>query len=71
MRNNRNKIKNEVLLKTEVEITKIQTDYERIIKTLEETLEKKLLELKKEEEEHRLIHDKYQNMYTQAKAEAK
>jgi hypothetical protein len=49
MKSNRNKIKNEVLQKTETEITKIQNDYEKIIKSLEEALEKKLIELKKEE----------------------
>jgi hypothetical protein len=49
MQNNRNKIKNDVLQKTETEITKIQNDYEKIIKSLEEALEKKLIELKKEE----------------------
>ena len=42
------KIKNEVLHKTEIEITKVQEEYEKIIKTLEETLEKKLTDLKKE-----------------------
>lgn len=34
MKSNRMKIKNEVLHKTEVEITKVQEEYERIIKTL-------------------------------------
>lgn len=38
MRSNRNKIKNEVLQKTEVEISKIQEDYEKLIKSLEEVL---------------------------------
>jgi len=36
------KIKNEVLHKTEIEITKVQEDYEKIIRQLEETLEKKM-----------------------------
>jgi hypothetical protein len=36
---------------------------------LEEVLEKKLIELKKEEEEHKLIHDKYETMYSRAKIE--
>ena len=67
MESNRNKIKNEVLQKTEVEITKIQSDYEKLIKSLEEVLEKKLIELKKEEEEHKLLHDKYEAMYTRSK----
>jgi hypothetical protein len=35
MKSNRNKIKNDVLQKTELEISKIQTDYEKLIKTLE------------------------------------
>lgn len=47
MKSNRMKIKNEVLHKTEIEITKVQEEYEKIIRTLEETLEKKLTELKK------------------------
>lgn len=47
MKSNRNKIKNDVLQKTELEISKIQTDYEKLIKTLEQALEKKLVELKK------------------------
>jgi len=38
MKNNRMKIKNEVLHKTEVEITRVQEEYERIIKSLEENL---------------------------------
>ena len=67
MESNRNKIKNEVLQRTEVEISKIQTDYEKLIHSLEEVLEKKLVELKKEEEEHKLLHDKYEAMYTRAK----
>jgi hypothetical protein len=37
---------------------------------LEETLEKKLIDLKKEEEEHKLLHDKYEAMYTRAKMES-
>ena len=69
MRSNRNKIKNDVLQRTEIEITKIQEDYEKLIKNLEEVLEKKLIELKKEEEEHRLLHDKYEAMYSRAKVE--
>jgi ribosome recycling factor len=48
MKSNRNKIKNDVLQKTETEISKIQADYEKLIKSLEEALEKKLVELKKE-----------------------
>ncbi len=69
MKSNRNKIKNDVLQKTEIEISKIQDDYEKLIKSLEEVLEKKLIELKKEEEEHKLLHDKYEAMYTRAKIE--
>lgn len=69
MKSNRNKIKNDVLQKTESEITKIQGDYEKLIRSLEEVLEKKLVELKKEEEEHKLLHDKYEAMYTRAKME--
>ena len=34
MKNNRMKIKNEVLHRTEIEITKVQEEYEKIIKTL-------------------------------------
>ena len=67
MRANRNKIKNDVLQRTEIEISKIQEDYEKLIKNLEEVLEKKLVELKKEEEEHKILHDKYEAMYTRAK----
>ena len=48
MRANRNKIKNDVLQRTEIEISKIQEDYEKLIKNLEDVLEKKLVELKKE-----------------------
>jgi hypothetical protein len=40
-----------------------------LIKTLEETLEKKLIDLKKEEEEHKLLHDKYEAMYTRARVD--
>ena len=69
MRANRNKIKNDVLQKTEIEISRIQEDYEKLIKNLEEVLEKKLVELKKEEEEHKILHDKYEAMYTRAKVE--
>lgn len=70
MKSNRVRIKNEVLHKTEIEISKIQNDYEKLIKSLEETLEKKLIELKKEEEEHKLLHDKYETMYSRGKVEA-
>lgn len=70
MKSNRMKIKNEVLHKTEVEITKVQEEYEKIIRTLEETLEKKLTELKKEEEEHKLLHEKYESMYARNKLES-
>lgn len=66
MDSNKTKIKNEVLQKTEIEVARIQTEYERLIKSLEETLEKKLSELKKEEEEHKLLHDKYEAMYSRA-----
>ena len=38
MSSNRNKIKNDVLQKTEMEISKIQEDYEKLIKSLEEVL---------------------------------
>ena len=38
MRSNRNKIKNEVLQRTEIEITKVQEDYEKLIRNLEEVL---------------------------------
>ena len=69
MKSNRNKIKNDVLQRTEIEISKIQDDYEKLIRNLEEVLEKKLMELKKEEEEHKLLHDKYEAMYTRAKIE--
>lgn len=69
MKSNRNKIKNDVLQRTEIEITKIQEDYEKLIKNLEDVLEKKLVELKKEEEEHKLLHDKYEAMYSRAKIE--
>ena len=34
MKSTRNKIKNEVLQKTEIEISKIQGDYEKLIKSL-------------------------------------
>lgn len=67
MRANRNKIKNDVLQRTEIEISRVQEDYEKLIKNLEEVLEKKLVELKKEEEEHKILHDKYEAMYTRAK----
>lgn len=69
MGSNRSKIRNDVLHRTEAEICKIQADYEKLIRSLEETLEKKLLEMRKEEEEHKLIHDKYQAMYSRAKVE--
>lgn len=69
MRSNRNRIKNEVLQRTESEIGRVQGDYEKLIRSLEEVLEKKLVELKKEEEEHKLLHDKYEAMYTRAKME--
>lgn len=69
MASNRNKIKNQVLQKTEIEISKIQDDYEKLIRSMEEVLEKKLIELKKEEEEHKLLHDKYESMYSRAKLE--
>ena len=42
MDSNKTKIKNEVLQKTEIEVARIQTEYEKLIKSLEETLEKKL-----------------------------
>lgn len=67
MQSNRNKIKNDVLQKTEIEISKIQSDYEKLIKSLEDVLEKKLVELKKQEEEHKILHDKYEAMYTRSK----
>ena len=69
MKSNRLRIKNEVLHKTEIEISKIQSEYERLIKGLEENLEKRLSELKKEEEEHRLLHNKYEAMYARSKAD--
>ena len=69
MRSNRNNIKNDVLQRTEIEISKIQDNYEKLIHNLEEVLEKKLVELKKEEEEHKLLHDKYEAMYSRAKIE--
>jgi hypothetical protein len=69
MGSNRSKIRNDVLHRTETEISKIQADYEKLIRSLEETLEKKLLEMKKEEEEHKLIHDKYEAMYSRARVE--
>lgn len=69
MKSNRAKIKNDVLQKTEIEISKVQGQYEKLIRSLEETLEKKLMELKKEEEEHKLLHDKYEAMYSRAKME--
>ena len=69
MKSNRNKIKNDVLQRTEIEISKIQEDYEKLIRGLEEVLEKKLIELRKEEEEHKLLHDKYEAMYSRAKME--
>lgn len=59
MSNVKVKIKNDVLQKTEIQVSRIQMQYERLIRTLEETLEKKLGELKKEEEEHKMLHDKY------------
>ena len=49
MENTKTKIKNDVLQKTEMEVSRIQTEYERLIKNLEEALEKKLNELRKEE----------------------
>ena len=69
MKSNRNKIKNDVLQRTEIEISQIQADYEKLIKSLEEALEKKLVELKKEEEEHKLLHDKYEAMYARGRVE--
>lgn len=69
MRSIRGKIKNEVLHRTEIEISNVQGEYEKLIKSLEETLEKKLIELKKEEEEHKLLHDKYEAMYSRSKGE--
>lgn len=42
MTSNKVKIKNDVLQKTEIEVAKIQSEYERLIKSLEENLEKKL-----------------------------
>lgn len=69
MENTKTKIKNDVLEKTEIEVSRIQTEYERLIRSLEETLEKKLNELRKEEEEHKQLHDKYENMYRRASVE--
>ena len=48
----------------------MQNEYERLIQSLEEALEKKLSELRKEEEEHKILHDKYENMYSRAKVES-
>ena len=62
MKNIRSQIKTEVLQKTEIQISRIQDEYEKIIKGLEEGLQKKLLELQKEEEEHKILHDKYEQM---------
>lgn len=42
MNNNKIKIKNDVLQRTEIEVAKIQSEYEQLIKNLEETLERKL-----------------------------
>jgi hypothetical protein len=67
MQENRAKIKNNVLRKTEVELTRIQKEYEKIIEELERTLSAKLVELRREEEEHRLLHDKYEAMYSRRK----
>ena len=69
MDNNKIKIKNDVLQKTEIQVSRIQTEYEKLIRTLEETLEKKLTELKKEEQEHKMLHDKYEAMYSRARVE--
>lgn len=66
----RSKIRTEVLHKTDIEIGKMQTEYEKLIAKLEETLEKKLLELRREEEEHRLLHGKYEAMYARSNAVA-
>lgn len=38
MSSNKIKIKNDVLQKTEIEVGKIQSEYERLIKSLEENL---------------------------------
>ena len=38
MVSNKMKIKNDVLQKTEIEVSKIQSEYERLIKSLEENL---------------------------------
>ncbi len=38
MKSNRANIKNEVLQKTEVEISKVQGDYEKLIRSLEDAL---------------------------------
>lgn len=69
MNETRVSIKNTCLKKTDLEIAKMQKDYEGIIKNLENALEKKILELKKEEEEHRLLAEKYDTMVQKKKVD--
>jgi hypothetical protein len=59
MQETRAKIRNNVLRKTHTELEKTQKEYEKIIDEMERALRGKLLELKREEEEHKLLHDKY------------
>lgn len=67
MQENRAKIKNTILHKTEIEVTRIQKEYEKAIEEMERKLNMKLIELQKEEEEHKLLHDKYEAMYSRKK----
>lgn len=69
MQENRAKIRNNVMRKTEVELTRITKEYEKIIEEMERTLSLKLIDLKKEEDEHKLLHDKYEAMYSRRKIE--
>jgi hypothetical protein len=55
--------------KTEMELTRVTKEYDKIIEEMERTLSLKLIELKKEEEEHKLLHDKYEAMYSRRKVE--
>jgi len=69
MQENRTKIRNNVMRKTEQELTRVTKEYEKIIEEMERTLSQKLIELNKEEDEHKLLHDKYEAMYSRRKVE--
>lgn len=63
----RTQMNNNVLRKTEVEFVRIEKEYEEIIKELEATLSSKLLELKKETEEHKVLHDEFESMCSRSR----